>query len=257
MKSTISISLLALLIFPVVSWGQDPERPLPEAPSSQIARMASGDISEIDQQAVDPPSSSVPMDSSPAQRAPAAEANFGLSNKFGYYITETYINPSVFTAPAFGAGLRMANPPGKGATQYPPEWRQGAAAFGRNYGDAFAERISFQSARFVTGAIIREDPRYVPSSSHNIIARSIHALSFSFVDRSDSGHRMPALSNFVGAAAGGFVGNTYLPAGFNDVTHAGQRATLRLGFAAGGNLFREFAPQMPGPLRNFIMLIAR
>jgi hypothetical protein len=29
--------------------------------------------------------------------------------------------PSVFTAPAFRAGLRMTNPPGKGATQYPPD----------------------------------------------------------------------------------------------------------------------------------------
>ena len=172
-------------------------------------------------------------------------------------MTETYFNPSVVTAPAFRAGLRMANPPGKGATQYPPEWRQGAEAFGRNYGDAFAERISFQTARFVTGAIIREDPRYFASSSHNILARSIHALSFSFVDRSDSGHRMPALSNFVGAAAGGFVGNAYLPAGFHDVTHAGQRATLRFGFFAAGNLFREFAPQMPRPMRTFFMLIAR
>jgi hypothetical protein len=188
---------------------------------------------------------------------PATAVEFGLSNKFSYYMTETYFNPSVFTAPAFHAGLRMTNPPGKGATQYPPDWRQGAEAYGRNYGDAFAERISFQTARFATGAIVREDPRYVPSSSRNIFARSLHAVSFTFVDRSDLGHRMPALSNFVGAAAGGFVGNTYLPAGFNDVTHGGQRATLRFGFAAGGNLFREFAPQMPGPLCNFIMLIAR
>jgi hypothetical protein len=257
MKNTISISLLALLIFPVMSWGQDAQKALPEAPSSQTTPKGSGDISEIDHQAVDPPSSSVPIHPSAARYAPASAADFGLSNKFSYYITETYLNPSVFTAPAFRAGLRMANPPGKGATQYPPEWRQGAEAFGRNYGDAFAERISFQTARFVIGAIIREDPRYVPSSSHNTLERSIHAVSFSFVDRSDSGHRMPALSNLVGAAAGGFVGNSYLPAGFNDVTHAGQRATLRFGFAVGGNLFREFAPQMPGPLRNFIMMIAR
>jgi hypothetical protein len=68
---------------------------------------------------------------------------------------------------------------------------------------------------------------------------------------------MPALSNFVGAAAAGFVGNAYLPAGFNDVTHAGQRATLRFGFSAAGNLFREFTPQMPRPMRTFFMLIAR
>jgi hypothetical protein len=53
------------------------------------------------------------------------------------------------------------------------------------------------------------------------------------------------------------VGDAYLPAGFNDITHAGQRATLQFGFAAAGNLFREFAPQMPGPMRAFFMLIAR
>ena len=58
-------------------------------------------------------------------------------------------------------------------------------------------------------------------------------------------------------AAGGFVANTYLPAGFNDVTHVGQRATIRLGLFAAGNLFREFAPHMPHPMRTFFILIAR
>ena len=257
MKHTISISLLALLMFPTIALGQGAAKPLPNAPSAQTTAEGSGDISKIGQRAADPPSSSVAIDPVSVRPAPATSAGMGIGGKFRYYLTETYFNPSALTAPAFRAGLRMANPPGKGATQYPPEWRQGAEAFGRNYGDAFAERVSFQTARFVTGAIVREDPRYLPSSSHSIFARSIHAVSFSFVDRSDSGHRMPALSNFVGAAAGGFVGNAYLPAGFNDVTHAGQRATLRFGFFAAGNLFREFAPQMPGPMRTFIMLIAR
>ncbi len=55
MKNTISISLLALLIFPVRSWGQDAEKALPDAPSSQTAPKASADISEIDQWAVDRP----------------------------------------------------------------------------------------------------------------------------------------------------------------------------------------------------------
>jgi hypothetical protein len=183
--------------------------------------------------------------------------SFGVEDKFRYYITETYLNPSALTAPAFRAGIRMANPPGKGATQYPPEWRQGAEAFGRNYGDALAQRVTFQTARFATGVITHEDPRYVPSSSHNVLARSLHALTFTFVDRSDSGRAMPAFSNFVGATAAGFVGNTYLPSGFNNATHAGQRATLQFGFTAAGNLFREFAPQMPRPVRTVFQLIAR
>jgi len=257
MKDTISISLFALLIFPASSLGQNAATPLPNAPSSQIAPAASGDISTNAQQAADPPSSSGAIDSSPTQPGQVNTARTNLSQKFRYYMSETYLNPGALVAPAVRAGIRMANAPGKCATQYPPEWRQGAEGLGRNYGDAFAERVTFQTARFVAGAITREHPRYRTSGSHNVFARSMYALSFSFVDRSDSGHPMAALSNFVGAAAGGFVGNTYLPAGFNGVTHAGQRATLQFGFFAAGNLFREFAPQMPGPMRTFFMLIAR
>ncbi|HKW64824.1 MAG TPA: hypothetical protein VJN89_19880 [Candidatus Acidoferrum sp.] len=196
----------------------------------------------------------------PAATTPTFGSNgqsLGVGDKFDYYLNETYLNSSVFTAPAFRAGIRMANPPGRGVTQYPPEWRQGSEAFGRNYGDAFAERVTFQTARFATGVITHEDPRYVPSSSRNFFARSAHALAFTIVDRSDSGHAMPAISNFVGATAAGFVGNSYLPSGLNDATHAGQRATIRLGFAAAGNLFREFAPQMPRPVRTVLQLIAR
>ena len=243
MNHAISISLLILLALPISSRGQDAQKPLPNAPSSSIAR------------ASDSPSS--PGAVAPAQPVQLNTAEFGLNKKLHYYLTETYLNPGALTAPAVRAGIRMANPPGKGATQYPLEWRQGAEAFGRNYGDALAERTSFQSARFVTGILAHEDPRYKPSGSHNVLARSIYALSFSLVDRSDSGRPMPALSNFVGAAVGGFVGNTYLPVGFNNVTHAGQRATVRFGTFAAGNLFREFAPQMPGPMRTFFMLVGR
>jgi len=256
MKGPISISLFALLIFPASSLAQNAAQ-LPNAPSSQIAPAASDGAAGNAEQAADAPSSPAAFDSSSTQPSRANPNWFNLKQKFGYYMTETYLNPGGLIAPAVRAGIRMANPPGQGATQYPPEWRQGAEAFGRNYGDAFAERVSFQTARFVTGAITREDPRYRPSVSHNVFARSIHAIGFSLIDRSDSGHRMPAFSNFVGAAAGGFVGNAYLPAGFNDVTHAGQRATLQFGFFAAGNLFREFAPQMPRPMRTFFMLVAR
>jgi hypothetical protein len=219
MKVKFSVLTFAVLLFPVHSWGQNAAATTPAFGSNT--------------------------------------PSFGIEGKFRYYITETYLNPSVFTAPAFRAGIRMANPPGKGATQYPSEWRQGSEAFGRNYGDAFAQRVTFQTARFATGAVTHEDPRYIPSASHNPLARSFHALTFTFVDRSDSGHAMPAFSNFVGATAAGFVGNAYLPSGFNNSVHAGQRATLQFGFTAAGNLFREFAPQMPKPVRVVFQLIAR
>ena len=219
MKGKFPILNLTVLLFPVLSWAQN----------SAGTTQASGGNAQ-----------------SP-----------GVADKFSYYISETYLNPSALTAPAFRAGIRMANPPGKGLTEYPPEWRQGAGAFGRNYGDAFGQRVTFQTARFAMGVITREDPRYHPSSSHNVFSRSFHAIGYTFVDRSDSGHAMPALSNLAGAAAAGFVGNAYLPSGYNNATHAGQRATLQFGMTAAGNLFREFAPQMPRPVRTVLQLIAR
>ena len=256
MQNTLSIPLFVLLTLAAGSFAQDAPRELLSDGSSQ---MGGGHSAENSGGAGKVPAE---RESSPASDSASAlprqdnrqQPPSGARDKFGYYVTETYLNPSSLTAPAFRATIRMANPPGKGTTQYPAEWRQGAEAFGRNYGDAFAERVSFQTARFVTGAIIREDPRYIPSASHNLFARSLHAFAFTFVGRSDSGHLMPALSNFVGAAAGGFIGNAYLPSGFNDLTRAGQRATLRLGISGAGNLFREFAPQMPGPMRTFLQL---
>ena len=173
--------------------------------------------------------------------------------KVGQYLTETYCNPAIVTAGALRAGIRMADPP----KQYPREWRQGAGAFGRNYGDAFAESVSLHTAKALTGIVAREDPRYLASNSHNPLARSLHALAFTFIDRSDSGHPMPAFSNFAGAAAAGFVGNAYLPSGFNDLTHARQRAAIAFGSTAAGNLFREFAPGIPKPIRVFFWLLAR
>jgi hypothetical protein len=68
MKSMISISLIALLILLTIASGQDADKPLPNAPSSQTSAEGSGEISEINQRAVDPPSPSVPIDPTPARR---------------------------------------------------------------------------------------------------------------------------------------------------------------------------------------------
>lgn len=257
MKTFFPVPFLAVLMFAVDSIAQDSLRDTPNTDSSQASGSDTTEPRDVQNKTAVQMRSPAANDSNLALSQQINSQSFGMRDKFGYYVLETYLNPSTLTAPAIRAGIRMANPPGKGATRYPAEWRQGAEAFGRNYGDAFAERVSFHTARFLTGAIIREDPRYIPSASRNVFVRSAHALAFSFVDRSDSGRPMPALSNFVGAAAGGFVGNAYLPSGFNDATHAGQRAAFRFGIFSAGNLFREFAPQMPRPMRTFFALVAR
>jgi hypothetical protein len=162
-----------------------------------------------------------------------------VGEKFSYFEKPIFGPRGIFTT-AFQAGLSMANPP----SGYPPEWRSGAGAFGRNYGNAYARNAAESLGRFSVDALLHEDPRYSRSTSKSFLGRSAHALTFTFFDKTDGGHRTLALGNFVGAGAAGFVGNAYLPDGWNNTTHAGQRSlTVFAGFAA-QNLTQEFAPEI-------------
>ena len=170
-----------------------------------------------------------------------------LHEKFTIYTHQAF-GPPALIFPAFGAGIRMANPP----KNYPRDWTDGGGAFGRLYGDAIATQTTKRTAKFLTDTLFHEDPRYQPArEGANVVARLAHAVAFTLVDRSDSGNRELALGNFTSAAAGGFVGMAYLPNGYNDVSHAGQRmGTEFLGITV-ANISREFAPQWAPVLHKF------
>jgi hypothetical protein len=159
-------------------------------------------------------------------------------DKFLLYIHKSFGPPAVIL-PAFGAGFQMLNPP----NHYPREWKDGADAFGRNYGYRVADRTSRETAQFLTGFLLHEDPRYQRSTSTNAFRRTFHALAFTVVDKTDSGRNTLAVSNFAAAAAGGFVGVGILPNGYNDMTHAEQHMASEFLQIAIGNVAAEFEPQ--------------
>jgi hypothetical protein len=169
-------------------------------------------------------------------------------DKFRIYVHGSFGPPAVIL-PAFGAGLGMLNPPSK----YPKEWKDGADGFGRLYGARVATITSRRTAAFITEVASHEDPRYLRSTSTNPFWRTTHALAFTLVDRTDSGRNRVAVSNFAAAAAGGFVGMGFFPDGYNDATHAGQRAAAEFGAIAIGHVIAEFEPEW-GPWAKKINL---
>jgi hypothetical protein len=142
--------------------------------------------------------------------------------------------------PAVEAAAVMAAPP----KNYPNNWRQGAAAYGRNYGAVLGRAQTAEFTRFVMGVALREDPRYYPSGNRAVPARIVHAVWFTLVDRSDAGHLRPAFANLLGAAAGGFVGNAYLPGAYTDLRHVGERTGFQMAGFAVENGFGEFMPEL-------------
>jgi hypothetical protein len=144
----------------------------------------------------------------------------------------------------------MANPTGA-YDDYPREWLHGAGAFGRNYGDRFARSEASAFGGFVFDSSLHIDPRYSRSTGKGFLGRSAHALAFTLLGKTDGGRNIPAVGNFAGAVGSGFVGSAYMPNGWNDSTHADQRALIAFGGYAAHNLFAEFAPEIGRALRRF------
>jgi len=136
--------------------------------------------------------------------------------------------------------LTMAIPP----KAYPPEWRHGFPGFARNFGDFMASWASVQGGKFVAASLLHEDPRYYPSRSRNFFARSLNAVRYVVVDRSDEGRPRPAFSNLAGAFSGGFVGNAYLPDPYANPSHGLTRSAFALTGLVTSNLADEFRPEI-------------
>jgi hypothetical protein len=183
-----------------------------------------------------------PLSPLPFLPAPMTKSRLTDPGKLSVYVHRTF-GPPALILPVFGASLALINPP----SQYPREWKDGAQAFERNYGNIVATVTARETASMLASIALHEDPRYRPSGSTNVLYRIFHTLSYTVVDRTDSGKRTIAISNFAGAAAGGFVGTAYLPNGFNDAAHAQQRMAAQFATVAIHNLAAEFQPQW-GPI---------
>jgi len=178
--------------------------------------------------------------------APArSQRRLTAKDKFQIYVHQNF-GPQDFILPAAGAGFSMMNPP----PRYPRSWKDGGGAFGRWYGEQIAASTSNRTGQLLVEMVLHEDPRYVPSDRTNALLRTFHALGFTLVDKTDSGHNTFAFSNFAGAAAGGFVGMGFLPAGYNNATHAEQRALRGLASVAVRNIITEFRPEWAPVLRK-------
>jgi hypothetical protein len=205
---------------------------LPDAPMPQ------DQVQDQAQAESSPPASETHLNQFPVLPPGLTRAPLTIQDKFHIYAHKTFGPPAVIL-PAFGAGLGMLNPPNK----YPREWKDGADAFGRNYGYRVADHTSRDTAQFLTGALLHEDPRYLRSTSDNPFVRTVHALAFTIFDKTDHGRTTFAASNFASAAAGGFVGMGILPNGYNDVTHAEQHMASEFLQTGIGNVITEFEPQ--------------
>jgi len=136
------------------------------------------------------------------------------------------------------AGVAMAN------NSY-PEFRQGAAGYGRYYWHTLADAINENTfVEFIMPTVLHQDTRYYTLGKGGVVKRLGYAFSRVAITRTDSGKRAFNASEFLGAGAFSGVANLYYPSQERTFTKTYQRWITNLAIDSCTFAFKEIWPDI-------------
>ena len=160
-----------------------------------------------------------------------------LRNKFWLATQDSFDYSSFILAGAL-AGIGQA----KNST---PEFRQGAAGYGRYYWHSFADQaLGNYLTEAIAPAATREDPRYYTLGHGGFFRRTGYAVSRLLITKTDSGGRSFNFSEIVGNGAGAGISNLYYPAQERTWTKTQRKWLTQLAIDGVFNVFKEFWPDI-------------
>jgi hypothetical protein len=127
----------------------------------------------------------------------------------------------------------------------PKSWGQGWGAYGKRYGESFADNsIGTYMTTAIFPSLLHEDPRYYQMGKGSFAHRAYHGVNRLFVTRTDSGHDRFNISESLGNAVAAAISNVYHPA--EDRTAARNASTFGFLILWDGlsNELKEFWPDI-------------
>jgi hypothetical protein len=143
------------------------------------------------------------------------------------------INSFSFVESAAGAGFGQWR-------DRPPEWRQGAAGYGRRFASSFAQHATGETLKFGLASLLHEDNRFVPSGRTKLPSRLLYALESTFQSRDDNGQRQVSYSNLGSLAGASLLSRTWQPKSTGGAGNGAVAFGISVVFAAGVNVAHEF-----------------
>jgi hypothetical protein len=132
----------------------------------------------------------------------------------------------------------------------PGEWGQGWDSYATRVGSAEGVSVAYNGVGAVSDLVLRLDPRYRRMPEAKVQARIWNAISQEFLAYRDSGGRMINVSTLGGSYGAGFIANSWEPPAHSKVSDALIRGTLSIATHTGGNVAREFLPDLFHLLRH-------
>jgi hypothetical protein len=126
-----------------------------------------------------------------------------------------------------------------------PEFRQGAAGYGRYYWHTLADAINENTwVEFIIPSMLHQDTRYYTLGKGGYAKRLGYAFSRVAITRQDSGKRSFNFSEFLGAGAFSGIANLYYPSQERTFTKTYQRWIENLAIDSCVFAFKEVWPDI-------------
>lgn len=156
--------------------------------------------------------------------------------------TEDSFDYSAVLLPALLAGYSQA-------TNATPEFRQGAAGYGRYLWHSYVDQaVENYSVEAIGPILTHQDNRYYTMGSGGFFKRSGYAISRVVITRNDAGHETFNSSEVIGAGAAAGISNLYYPSPERTFGNTADKWGLNVGIDAATFLFKEFWPDINNAL---------
>ena len=126
-----------------------------------------------------------------------------------------------------------------------PEFRQGAAGYGRYYWHTLADQTGENTfVEFILPSTLHQDSRYYTLGHGGILKRGAYSFSRTLITRGDDGRAEPNYSEVVGAGAASGVSDLYYPSIERTWTKTGQRWLTNVILDGATFTVKEFWPDI-------------
>jgi hypothetical protein len=126
-----------------------------------------------------------------------------------------------------------------------PEFRQGAAGYGRYYWHTYADYADENLwVEFILPAALHQDSRYYTLGRGGFPKRFAYSFSRIAITRTDGGHEAFNASEIFGAGAAAGISGLYYPSTERTFTKTYQRWITSLAIDGGTFVFKEFWPDI-------------
>jgi hypothetical protein len=126
----------------------------------------------------------------------------------------------------------------------PGQWGQGWGPFGERYASHVGYYVIQRSIMFPVEALDHEDTRYFRSTRTSYQGRLADAFLHTIWRHSDSGHMMPAYSEFVGDYGAAAISRMWWPDSYHKASSILVAGSDTILVDAGINIFDEFKPDI-------------